>query len=567
MPLLQPFSNAAPRSYPGQYKARGARMQLCLLPESIESSAGTVTRWRDMSGYGRHATPTGSPATDTLSGLPCVVIDGVNDQFDGALVMADQPMTVFLLFANTQSSAASLPGGTGYAWIFDTAPTGGAADQSASIAQIYTSLVAKQPSADRAPYNGNAATTSSTSATVARLTFTTSGRSLYVNGAWKDANAIYSSSVASCALYRVGNHFGGGYRWGGKIAAVLVYSGLSDKESARIERLLMAAAGIAAPSFGWPLPDASATALPRWALPPVTYVLAGRATEISKYAVWYRDGTDASLRASIDGIELEKAPPHCWRFTPPAPGDYTMTFTAAGGLTASTVLRAIPVLTSGTKRIVLPIGTSNFKRLAAGQFETIARELGSSLVQFVGTQGPENGYSNKHEGIQSSTVDTFDSSGSPLWNGGGARDIAGYLLGLDALPTHIPIQLYQNLVHDAQPVDVDTAIAHTTDVVESFISDFAAELPGMRFGIFTEWMLNPDPSLFGGTSARNDFHERMHRVAEEVMAVFGDREDEGIDVIPTHLFTPFDGWDDGIHLNVLGQRQPAQATLAWLSRG
>lgn len=287
-------------TYPGSWRPRDtSTLELCLLPTSIESSAGVLTRWADISGRGRHGTPTGSPAVSTVSGVPCVVFDGVNDRVDGSIALPDQPYTVFLLRKNADTSAG------GRKWIWSTTDTG-AGLRTNGVLTAFGSVVARQ---ELISDTGNAQSATTTNLEVVRADFDTDHRKLFVNGVWLagGSNCMHSGTVRNITTWRLGDEAGGGFIWTGSICAVLVFKGrMSRKEKERIEGKLMDLAGITRP-FAWPLATVAGTQDPRIILPDVLHCVAGRPVKVNKFSAIYWTGAHPALSATCD-LPFDRAP-------------------------------------------------------------------------------------------------------------------------------------------------------------------------------------------------------------------------------------------------------------------
>ncbi len=355
---------------------------------------------------------------------------------------------------------------------------------------------------------------------------------------------------------------------------MLVYAGamsLLDKE--RVQSQLLDLAGLADP-FKWPL-DA-ATDLeddPRFILPEVIPAIVGRKVEIWKDSVHYRNGTDATQSATSD-LTLGRCTSDRWTVTPTIAGEYDFTVTE-GEFTAATMIDAIPMLAvDATKKRIVWIGDSNTARAGSGWIEYIGNELGSARVEMVGSLGPNSTYTYKHEGRDSWTwapavgsAGSYNRAGSPFFNGGGSLDVAGYLLSLANLPDFMMWTLGQNDVYLATEGTLEAAITAAFVEAELLLAAFTAELPTVKHGLAMNFPMNMDPASGWDTAAsRLIARRKVHRYVERLIEQFGDREDEGIYIVPTFFrVDPIRGYADAIHMNSSpGHEQLGEAYLAWL---
>lgn len=539
------YANGGPeRVYLDQLRPRdGTTVALALLPTTIESSGGALTSWLDVSGHRRHGTPTGGPTVSTVSGLPCVVFDGVNDRVDGSIALPDQPCTVFLLRKNADTS----PGGR--RWIWSTTDTG-AGLRGNGVLTAFSSVVGRQ---EAVADTGNAQSATTTNLEVVRVDFDTDHRKLFVNGAWYSggSNCIHNTSVRNLTAWRLGNEAGGGFAWAGSICAVLVVEGrICRKEKERIEGVLMDMAGIARP-FAWPLATVPGSQDPRIILPDVAHCVVGRPVKINKFSAIYWTGAHPSLSATCD-LPFDRAPSRYWQVTPPAPGDYEFTLTA-GSYSKTTILRAVAMPAAG-KRYFLCVGDSRTNRGGAGWIELLGRLLGSSLAEFVGTVGPQAGFSFTYYGVDSKRWADFDSSDQQFYNGG-VLDIAHYRTLLAHDPTDIIWSLGQNDVYPADDGTIEATIDTTFGHVDNLLAGWTASIPTVRHWLAYNWPLAMDPALWGGGGAtsRDGKRRMVHRYAERLAATYSGREGlaSPVFLIP-RTYTEVDtvkGVEDAIHEN------------------
>ncbi len=547
------------------WTAPSATLKLLFLPTSIQSTAGVVTGWTDLSGNGYHATATGSPVLETSDFVPGVLFDGVDDRLDGSIVMPDQPCTIFLI-----KKQITNPVGT-RAIVFEMSDAG--YNRSTTMLHLFGSAAARQCQKD----NGNASYVFGSSAVVLhRCEYDVNGRAIHENGRSKGSEVNVSTPIRTAAVYRFGQWLSAqGGPWNGVIYAVAIYAGtmsLSDKE--RIQRQLLSLAGIAQP-FSWPITAATDVASdPRFILPATIPAIVGRPLEIWKDSVHYRDGADASQVATGD-LLFDSAPSDRWAVTPPAAGSYALTI-AESGFSASTTIQAVEMLAPGAPlRRILWVGDSNTARAGSGWIELIGNELGASRAEMVGTRGPNTAYTYKHCGVDSSTWVQWGTSATlaggvanPMFNGG-VLDIVHFLTLLANPPDVIMWTLGQNDAYSAaEGAALETAIDNAFAAAEILIAAFAAELPAVKHALAMNFPLAMDPAAGWGTAAaRLPYRRKVHRWAERVLESFGDREDENIFVVPTFFqVDPIRGYTpDTIHPNSIpGHQQIAAAFLAWL---
>lgn len=529
-----------------------------VLPSSFQETAGTVTGWSGLAGTGVSFTATGSPALDSDGFANGVLLDGVNDHLEATgLSISDEYCTLFVL----SQMVADTPGD--YAWVVD-ASDNGAIDRSFSLYHAFGSVVARQSQNDSSNVSLPDA---STDLVLHRIQFTPAGRAIFKNGEWFASSAVAASPARTITSIRLGSRRDGSKRWNGILYAIGLVSGqISDRDIQKREAQFLALAGLDAP-YRWPLAGATATADPRWVLPAVTPAIVGRPVVLFRDGVWYRDGTDITQAATWTGGSFDIAPSDRWSVTPTAVGDTSLTITA-GAHTASTIVRAVPMLASNaTKRRILWVGDSRTNRGGSGFIEVIGNDLGSARVEMVGTKGPATGYTYKHEGIDSKSWATFSTTGSPFWVGGGSEDIAAYIALLANPPDVIVWSLGQN---DWYPVDegvLDATITTAFGRADARFASWTAQLPLVWHVIATNSPLAMDPALGAGSAAaRLTLRRKAHRYTERVIAEYSDREDERIIVCNTFPATnTVAGYGDAIHENNFpGHQQLAKPYMATL---
>lgn len=557
---MSPYMSSGPAStFLDRLRPRdGTRPALALLPSSIESSGGVVTRWRDESGYHRHATPGGSPAKGALAGLSCVVFDGSNDVLDGSLTIPDQPYTIFMI----RKSDDTATGVRRYLW--DTTDTG-AASRCGSVINAFGSCVVKQ---EIGGDDASAGALTTTSLEVVRVDFTTKHRVLFVNGVWKVANAV-PTIARPLTAYRLGARIGGGLRWAGKLALVLVIRGdMTQKEKERIEGALMDMAGVARP-FSWlDVPEVSGPDDPRIVLPDVIHCVTGRPVRIGKWSSICWTGRYPGQSATCD-LPFDRAPQSYWQVTPPAAGDYSFTMTC-GAYSKATTLRAVDMPPAiAAKRYILCVGDSRTNRGGAGWIQYLGDILGPSRAGFVGTTGPQSSFSYSYYAADGRAWSDFDDSSWSQFYNGGLLDIPHYIAQLTHAPDMILWGLGQNDVYNQNVYTIEAAITTCFGHIDHLLGAWTAALPDVKHFLAYNWPLALDPACFGGEASTRDAKHRMvHRYVERLAATYGGREAQKIYLMPRTYIgasTLKGSETDGIHENRSpGHDELAEAALASL---
>lgn len=551
------FTNTSTVVYADTYRPRdtGVAMELALTSESIQHSGTTYSGWTDLSGHERSPSVTaGTPTVNTSGAAPCVVFDG-STWLDGAIACADQPLTMFIVRSNDDVAAA------GRKWVWDTTDTG-AAGRTNSFLNLFSSASARQ---DEVGDDASASTTTTTNLEVVRVDWNTTHRHFFVNGVWKQSNAVPTTTVRTLTAYRIGNRIGGGFPWAGKIYTILVYSGeMSEREKRRIENDLISKYGLTAP-FSWPLSDVALAADPRFVLPPVMHAIVNRTIRIQEHSVHYHTGRDASLVMTCD-LERERAPMGTWQFTPSVAGDYTLTVTE-GAYNTSTTIRAINMLGAVTKKWILCVGDSRTNRGGQGWIQYLGDLLTSARAGFVGTVGPQAGYSYKYEGVDSKAWSHFDSTDQKFYFGG-VIDIPHYISLLTNTPDIILWSLGQNDVYGQNDGTIEAAIDTCFGHIDNLLAAWTAAVPTIKHFLAYNWPLSTSPTPFGGASTRDAKRRMVHRYVERLYAEYGGREAEGIYLAPRTYFEVDSARDfesDGIHeTRSMGHNALAEAYLAAL---
>ena len=538
-----------------------ATLKLALLPTSIESTGGIVTRWRDESGNGYHGTPTGSPTVDTT-----MVVDGVafggTKRIDGSIVLLDQPCTIFLLWRNNDPTHAD------YAYAAELTDNG-SFERSTVLVDIYGSMSGRRAQAD----SNVSYSYSSTALLLHRVELSTMGAAIYENGVWKSSTAI-PSTARNVTSYRLGLSFAGNKPVDATECAFLVYEGLmSEADTLAIENQLMAMAELATP-FDWPIQAATVTTGdPQFILPPTIDALVGYELRFDVDSVGYRDGLVSRSFASDLPIDASLASRRV--VVPPTAGTYSFSVTE-GAYTASTTITARPVPTSGAKKYVLAFGDSNCQRWRAGLQEYILDILGTSPIEFVGTLGPDAGYRTKNEGRDSWVFGTaagalggFDKVGSPFYAGGASLNLASYEAGLSHAPTHMIVCCGQNAAYLATEAALEAALDVEIAAASNIFQAAEAQWPGIKIGLLQSWPLNANPAVWGSWANRLIVRRKMHRLAQRLEELL---TEPGVDVslIPTFFqvgigVRPYNSWADPLHVSSSGHLQLINPVLGWLA--
>ena len=534
-------------------------LDLLWLPESRESAAGVLTRWRDLSGLGHHGTPAGSPAVDE-TGVPGVRFNGAGQYINCALSGDDQPSTWFVLKRTVTPNLGDR------ATIVEVSDTGGAF-RGTELLELYGSAGSVR---DRTLDDGSASyvvAAPKTQLMLNRADFGASERVLLEDGKWKVSSAVPAGAARAAVYCRVGQRLDGAKPWDGVVCAVVRYRGsVSLLEREYIERLLLARASLSLP-FSWvAAPDASnPTSDPLSNLPPVLEAIVGRPTTVHESSIHLRDGRTPAIVVTSD-LPLDTSTYGAITVTPPAAGDYTLSFTE-GAHTYSTTVRAAAMLAPGAaQRVILAVGDSITRRGASGWLADLQVELGARAL-FVGTQGPATNYHVMHEGHDSWLWATFNSVASPFWSGG-VLDVAAYLALLAAPPDVILWSAGQNGYYSVGLPGLDAAITVEHAHLDTLIAAFSAELPDVIHGVSTAYPLGADLSIWGSAAAWYTMRTKANRYARATLAHFGGREAENIIIRGgAHVgIDPVRGYDpDLIHPNSApGGRDLARAELAWL---
>lgn len=549
--------------WPPRKLGAASTLKLALMPWSRVSSAGVLTQWRDISGNGYHGTPTGSPAIIDTGVLGGVTLDGINDRIDGAIAMADQPCTLFVLHkANSVSPGA-------YAGIFELSDNG-ASDRSLWLNYAFGSLACRMKT-DAIAY-----TDASTSIMLTRIDASDHSRSIWKNDAYKSSSGVKTTPARNVTAYRIGNRFNLDVAYhSGVLYMVLLYEGTpSEAALLALETKIMGMAGLTAP-FSWPIQNATDTSGdPRLILRPTMDVLAGYPLHFEKDSVGYRDGKVD--RAVTSNMTVSESLASRWEVIPTA-GAHTFSV-AEGAYSAATTVTARAVPTADPKKYVLAWGDSNASRGRTGWQEYIYTLWDSAQIEFLGTQGPTANYSTKNEGHDSWTFGPvagaaggFNQAGSPFWGGGAALDLATYEASLTHAPTHAIVCCGQNTAYLASEANLEAWLTTDLGHASTIFQAMEAQWPGIKIGVFQSWPLNADiTSGWGSWSQRLVYRRKMHRLAERIPELITDNPGVAVSIIPTfaHIgigVRPREPWGDAIHVSNTGHEQLITLVGGWLA--
>lgn len=531
-------------------------LELWLDPTSIEASGGVVTAWKDLSGHGRDAVPSGGPTKDSSTGLDGVSFDGVDDHFDGPMTLpSDQPLTVFVL-------SRTVPKPPGYIWQLELSDNG-ASGRSLQIMDVYSfrnGRLGERPEEADVGY-----VYSGTSLALHRFDIQSSDRVLLENGQWKASTGVPIPLTRSTSVFRLGESLADTGPWSGVIDLVMIYSGaMSEKDRESIESQILTRAGLPHP-YRWPSKQSTEQGDPLLALPDVTDAIAGQAVTIWKDSIHDRDGQTTQVVTS--DLPVDESYPDRWIVVPPSPGDYTFKVTE-GAYEDTTVIRAVaPLAATAPKKRVLFVGDSNTHRGAEGFIQYIGDTLGPDRVEIVGTEGPSAHFSYKHEGRDGWGWKDFDAAGSPFFSGA-QPDIANYIAQIGGPPDVIYWMLWANDVYGATDATIDGLLTTSVAHANHLITAWQAAVPGIRQIVSTP--VGPssgDPVIIGPDVAGYiGFRKMLTLAARACCGAFEHREAESIFVAPT--FFQFDrvrGYGDGLHPNSApGHRELAVPILTSL---
>lgn len=519
---------------------------LAWIPESREAANlndGTaLVRWRDVSGHGQHGIPSGGlPLITTTGGMGGVNFSNPLHLINASLKGTDVPATIFMVI---EPAATALE--AGYHFLFNATDTG-SPDRSLAIAFIYGSLVARQSIQD----GGNAAYTYDYNGPILlTVQFNRYSRVIYINGKRVGSNSMSGSPRAISAL-RVGTYNDGTLPYTGKVCAVLVKLGrLSQKEIRAAESMWINRLGLSQP-YDYPPPlAASFSGDPGYVVPTAVPAIVGRRKLFFYDTVAHRNGWDpfyiATSEIPLDTDVTEDR----ISITPTSVGDYDLSITAHGFTRNTVITAAAPLTGASGKRYILVVGDSITGRMASGAYQQINDELGSSLVEFLGTQGPNAPYTIKHEGHDGWHIATFDSVGSPFFMGGGSYNLAAYQTAIGHAPDMAIIEILQN---DAYNAASEAALPATITAAmiryENLIAAFKAQWASIKIFVTTNFPLNRDPvSGWLSDSVALEYRRRMHYTAQRIHSQFDGRTGDNIFVIPTFpSVDPIRGYSDSIH--------------------
>lgn len=121
------------------------------------------------------------------------------------------------------------------------------------------------------------------------------------------------------------------------------------------------------------------------------------------------------------------------------------------------------------------------------------------------------------------------------------------------------------------PAGIDARIDAMIAQAETLLAAFRAACPDAVLGVCLTTPPNARQAGFaanyGDKYTRWGWKRIQHHLVQRELAQFGNREAEGIDVVPTELYLdPVDGYPDnnGVHPNAVGYKQIAVSIYGWL---
>lgn len=544
---------------------------VALLPTSLEHNFGAVTRWRDESGHGRHAAPTGTVAYDG-EGIPAAVFDTAC-RLDGSIAGADLPCTIWLLVTPAQANAG------GSQWILDL--KGPSVSDTCQVIQSFTTI-----NAFRGGSTGTGATFSPAPAApvLIRADFILESVALWLNHHWRGGAGISTGAAVALSAYRLGKRrdtVNGTLGWAGKVHGLWIKRGAqTDEELDHASRVIGDFAELDHP-FAYPFPAANTvTTNPRLVLPRRIDMIAGRPEGISFWKTSLADRNGASSALGFRStLQLRAFAHDRWTVaSPSAPGAEHSVTIFEGAESATATINCVPMLTAEDSPTVLELlGDSNVAHLRYGfgnRIQGVFDAVGNGQLVQVGSFGPVGGgYIAKNTGIDGSTIaGTFNAEGSPLWAGGDELDMEAHFASLDEIPTHFGwLSGYQNAVHAATTdLSVEAACDAEEAAFETILAHARAVVPSLKVAISTGFPQNSDPASGWLTQADWYVAYRKHfRARERILAAFDGRDDVSvIDTFP--CVDPVRGYrnvgaaPDPIHVNMVdGHRRLCELVLAW----
>lgn len=258
-------------------------------------------------------------------------------------------------------------------------------------------------------------------------------------------------------------------------------------------------------------------------------------------------------------------------FSPATTGDFVLTMDINGVASEQTPSFHSSTIAASSTFTALLVGDS----LTAGQtYPSRVDTATTGKGTFVGTQGTGT----SHEGHSGKTWEWFGSdAASPMTDGSGTLDLASYISGLSATPTHVVWLLGTNKIFTADLGTIDTTVTAELDDAETIINAwpgsgvvhaFALTLPGLADD---SGFVSYDPALQSWWTWR----QKQNAMALGILDRFGGREGEDIYIIPTNASV--DGAvssgdypsNNGLHPSTQGYEKlgdTVAAFLLWVNR-
>ena len=158
-------------------------------------------------------------------------------------------------------------------------------------------------------------------------------------------------------------------------------------------------------------------------------------------------------------------------------------------------------------------------------------------------------------------------------NGQGKLDIVRYFRehGDDQAPDVITFLLGINDCFGAKPDDPDAKIKEVLDNAEKLLVEFHKTAPKAVLAVGLTTAPNSREEAFfanyKGNYHRWGWKRIQHRLVQRMIERFGQREKEGIHLVPTELnIDPIDGYpnNNGVHPNAAGYAQIGASFYAWI---
>lgn len=245
-------------------------------------------------------------------------------------------------------------------------------------------------------------------------------------------------------------------------------------------------------------------------------------------------GHATSMPSSVGGVLSERV-----TLTPSTTGDYELELSARPPM--KTLARA-----STTVHVVDPAASPSFKALLVGDSLTFAQNYPSQVQTriagsgtLVGTQGLESA---PHEGRGGWHWQRYSIAGSPFYDGGGL-DISGYLTTLGDTPDIVVWALFTNRVRLA----TDEEYQSVEDSEFAYAEAMLAAWPQSHHAIVMPLPGNADDNAWS-TPTRETWRTRNTAIKRRILTTFGDREAEGIFVVPAETSVDAStAYNDNVH--------------------